>query len=79
MTLEKGFSMILNYVRHKSVRRPWIERYTDDGDRVQNDFDAEKADPAGNDSNATNGEYNEKKALEAGEKNPAFAPDTTEF
>ena len=74
MTLEKGFSMILNYVRHKSVRRPWIERYTDDGDRVEDDFDGKKADPAEND-----GEYNEKKALEAGEKNPAFAADTTEF
>ena len=72
MTLEKVSSMILNYVRHKSVRRPWIERYTDDGDRIEDD--GKKADPAENDD-----EYNEKKALEAGEKNPAFAADTTEF
>ena len=72
---EKGSSMILNYVRHKSCRRPWVERYTEDGEKVEDDFEDEKSGPNGE----ATGELGGKKALEAGEKNPAYEADTTEF
>ena len=75
----KGSSMILNYVRHKSLRRPWVERYTEDGARVEDDFDDNKSGPAGEKGAEDTSQFNEKKALEAGKKNPAFDNDTTEF
>ena len=75
MMPEKGSSMILNYVRHKSFRRPWVERYTEDGEKVEDDFKDKKSGPNGE---ATS-EFDGKKALEAGEKNPAYEADTTEF
>ena len=74
--------MILNYVRHKSVRRPWIERYTEDGERVEADFD-KKSGSVGEYRAENTGEFDEKKSVESGMKNPAFgahtASDTTEF
>ena len=76
---EKGSSMILNYVRHKSFRRPWVERYTEDGEKVEDDFKDKKSGPNGEDNAEATGELDEKKALEAGEKNPAYEADTTEF
>ena len=75
MMPEKGSSMILNFVRHKSFRRPWVERYTEDGEKVEDDFKDKKSGPNGE----ATGELDEKKALEAGEKNPAYEADTTEF
>ena len=71
--------MILNYVRHKSLRRPWVERYTEDGEKLDDNFEDKKAGSSGEDGTEATGELDEKKALEAGEKNPAYEADTTEF
>ena len=76
MMPRKGSSMILNYVRHKSIRRPWVERYTEDGEKVDDDFDDKKSGAEDVTETVTG---DEKKALEAGEKNPAYEADTTEF